>query len=294
MWVKADDIIIGTKNNKKEDTKMTTHKKTKLTFAEAMTIINNASAEDKIEVTDRKGAYYIIKIDDNNYIVYAPDAKMPSINLPWICNKLHINTKDTYNFTIVVKSPVALWDIELDIYDYIEDGYYTFLEGFNINIDILYDLVDTSNKIELDDKKARSMLTKARFTGCLYDLFDGGYGYTINNNNVLWYIPDDYYLNDEDINKRPYYMMYDTFSDEPISLLDHIDSSQFDGGSNPLDGDFMKDKISINVYAISNKKVFDTDFIVCIKLEFYFTGNKITSCYWYITCNRLKSDHCYE
>lgn len=275
MWVKADGIILCT-NNKKEDTKMTTPKKAKLTFAEAMTIINNAPTENKIEDPDKDGISYIIKIDDTNYIIYAPGYAYISIS--WIQMKLHLNKRDAYNFTVVSKSPRLLWNVELDTYHRIEDGYYNFLQGFNINVDILYDLVDTPNKIELDDKKARKMLTKARFTGCLYELFNGGYGYTINNNNILWYIPDDYYLNNEDINKRPYYMTYDTLRDEPISLLDHIDSSQFDGG-------FMKDKISINVYAISNKKVFDTDFILCIKDK----GQKILA---YVHTNIPKDTDC--
>ena len=127
MWVKTDGIILGTKNNKKEDTKMTTPKKDKLTFAEAMTLINNASTENKIEVTDEEDTYYIIKIDDTNYIVYAPDAAIAYIDILLICNKLHINNSDAYNFTFVAKSPRALWNIEIDIYDSIDDGYYTFL-----------------------------------------------------------------------------------------------------------------------------------------------------------------------
>ena len=252
QWCTADVFIT---NNKKEDTKMNTPKKAKLTLDEAMTIINNASTENKIEITSVGQTNYVIKIDDTNYIVYIPDDVRVSFYIKDMLNKLHLNKSDTYNFTFVSKSPDALWGAELDNYTIIDDDFYKVCYGLNINIDILYNMVDTPNKIELDDKKLRNMLTKARFTGCLYNLF-GGYGYTINNNNIIWYIPDDI---DFDTNKL-YSIMLDAYYDDREGILNHLDRDQID----KTDNEDYDNEIKLNIHVVSNKKVFDTDFIILI------------------------------
>lgn len=256
MWIEADSIILGTNNNKKEDTKMTTPKKDKLTFAEAMTIINNASTENKIEITDGVYLSYIIKIDDTNYIIYVPDDSK-YLGFSDFKYKLHLNTNDTYNFTIVAKSPFVLLVAELEKYDNMTAKLCSLFREININIDILYDMVDTPSKIELDDTKLRNMLTKARFTGCLYELFDCGYGYTINNNNIIWYIPDDI---DFDANKL-YHIMYNAYACKYKDVLNHLDKNKID----KIDEYSFKDEITLNIHVVSNKKIFDTDFIFIIR-----------------------------
>lgn len=246
-------------NTQKEDTKMTTNKKNKLTLAEAMTIINNASTENKIEVTYEDRLSYIIKIDDTNYIIYVPapvdDGMLDHyINIRKMIklNKLQLNTADTYNFTFVSKSSYILWQASRD--RSWKEPYYSDTEvyNFNINIDILYDMLDNPNNIELDDKKLRNMLTKARFTGSLYELFDCGYGCTINTNNIIWYIPDDIDF-DSDRLKR---IMDDAMDWTYEGIFDRLGRNHYDGG--------VMDKIDLNIHVVSNKKIFDTDFLIGI------------------------------
>ena len=261
--IKNEDTIMMTTNNKKEDTKMTTNKKAKLTIDEAMTIINNASAENKIKITFKtKHTNYAIKIDDTNYIVYTPDDEDQFAGIDYVKKACQFNTSDTYNVTVVSKSTEALWDAQYDIVHKIEarDHNLEHIPNANINIDILYDMIDTSNKVELDDKKLRNMLTKARFTGCLYDLSEGfvcgheyGYGYTINNNNIIWYVPDDCQIGNDDL---CYIMQLAHWGDER-HILDHLDRNQ-------IDRCITKNEITLNVHVVSNKKVFDTDFIIYI------------------------------
>ena len=263
--IKSEDTIMMTANNKKEDTKMTTNKKAKLTIDEAMTIINNASAEDKIEITWSKHIWsfhknninYVIKIDDTNYIVYVPDEDWFA-GIDRVKEACQFNTSDTYNVTVVSKSTTALWDAEFDLWHKVEAQMYNFetIPNTNINIDILYDLADTSNKIELDDKKLRNMLTKARFTGSLYELFenwDWGYGYTINNNNIIWYIPDDCQIHNDDL----CCLMMSAYGGDERHILDHLDRNQ-------IDRCITKNEITLNIHVVSNKKIFDTDFIIYI------------------------------
>lgn len=271
--IKNEDTIMMTTNNKKEDTKMTTNKKAKLTFTEAMTIINNASAEDKTEIAwtktilsiHKSNINYVIKIDDTNYIVYIPDEDLFA-GIDRVKEVCQFNTSDTYNVTVVSKSAEALWGAEFDIWHKVEARIYNFedIPNPNINIDILYDLVDTSNKIELDDKKLRNMLTKARFTGSLYELFEGwdlGYGYTINNNNIIWYIPDDCQIHNDDL----CCLMASADWGDQSHILDHLDRNQIDKG-------ITKNEIALNIHVVSNKKIFDTDFIIHIHAPITFQG----------------------
>lgn len=256
-------------NTQKEDIKMTTNKKAKLTLAEAMTIINNASTENKIEVA-YKDEYedklsYIIKIDDTNYIIYIPHIPDPEddgsethyINIRRMIemNKLQLNTTDTYNFTIVSKSPGTLWEAQWDHSWKISTRIHPEVYDFNINIDILYDMIDNPNNIELDDKKLRNMLTKARFTGSLYELFDCGYGCTINNYNIIWYIPDDIDFD----SKRLFRIINDAEDWRYEGIFDRLGRDHFDS---------IMDKIDLNIHVVSNKKILDNDFILGINDDF--------------------------
>lgn len=252
--------IIKTTTNKKEDTMMMpiNNKHDKLTLADAMTIINNASVENKFKLIIERYlcANYIVKIDSTNYIIYIPDDSKHIMQLWELGDIVHINKNYTYNFTVVSKSPYVLLTAERYNSSIRSKSYDAF--GYrNINFDIILDTLDNPNKLELDDKKLRNILAKARLMNSLYD-FVGGCGYTINNNNILWYIPEDTKM----FSGRHKTKNLDKIVTMPEinKILDHIDIES-------LSLDHSADEITLNIMAISNKKIFNTDFIIRVYVD---------------------------